>query len=73
VCIERNKISLNEIEFDNIVDLIKPILKTRPCSIAELVNTADPVDEDKVIRTVQWLVDNEKILVDEERKYRWRW
>ena len=69
VCIERNKISLNEIEFDNIVDLIKPILKTRPCSIAELVNTADPVDEDKVIRTVQWLVDNDKILVDEERRY----
>ena len=72
VCIERNKISLNEMEFDNIVSMIKPLLKTRSCTLEELVEAADAVNDDKVIRAVQWLVDNEKIVVDRERRYRWR-
>ncbi|MCX6306542.1 MAG: RecQ family ATP-dependent DNA helicase [Bacteroidetes bacterium] len=71
VCIERNKVSLNEMEFDSIVSLIKPVLKARPCTLEELVDAADPVNEDKVIRAIQWLVDNEKISVDHERRYRW--
>ncbi|MEI7726137.1 MAG: ATP-dependent DNA helicase RecQ [Bacteroidota bacterium] len=72
VCIERNKISLNEMEFDNIVSMIKPLLKTRSCTLEDLVEAADAVNDDKVIRAVQWLVDNEKIVVDRERGYRWR-
>ncbi|MCK9220122.1 MAG: RecQ family ATP-dependent DNA helicase [Bacteroidales bacterium] len=72
VCIERNKINLNEMEFDNIIELIKPHLKIKPCSMEELVTAADIVNEDKVIRTIQWLVDNEKIILDKERKYRWK-
>jgi ATP-dependent DNA helicase RecQ len=71
VCIERNKVSLNEMEFDNIVSTIKPLLKSGSFSLEELVAAADPIDEDKVIRAIQWLVDNEKISVDQQRKYRW--
>jgi len=72
VCIERNKISLNEMEFDNIIGIIKPLLKTRSCSLEELVVAAESIGEDKVIRAVQWLVDNEKIGVDRERRYTWK-
>ena len=71
-CIERNKISLNEMEFDNIVKTIKPLLKTKSCTLEELVVYADPINEDKVIRAIQWLVDNEKIVVDRERTDGWR-
>jgi ATP-dependent DNA helicase RecQ len=71
VCIERNKISLNEMEFDNIVSILKPLLKSTSCTLEELVVAAAPVNEDKVIRAVQWLVDNEKISVDRERRYVW--
>ena len=71
VCIERNKINLNEMEFNNIVEVIKPLLKTRPSTLDELVAAAHPVNEDKVIRAIQWLTDNEKISVDRERKYKW--
>jgi ATP-dependent DNA helicase RecQ len=72
VCIERNKISLNEMEFDNIVNMIKPILKTRSCTLEEMIEAAGQINDDKVIRAVQWLVDNEKIVMDRERRYRWR-
>ena len=70
-CIERNKLSLNEMEFNSIIDLIKPLLKTKSCTLEELVVAADPINEDKVIRAIQWLVDNEKIITDRERRYRW--
>jgi ATP-dependent DNA helicase RecQ len=71
VCIERNKLSLNEMEFNNIVDTLKPLLKAKSYSLEELVNAADPVSEDKVLRAIQWLVDNEKIGVDSGKRYRW--
>ncbi|MDP1623149.1 MAG: ATP-dependent DNA helicase RecQ [Bacteroidales bacterium] len=71
VCIERNKISLNEMEFNSIVDIIKPILRSKSCSMEDIVNAAEPINEDKIIRAVQWLVDNEKIRMDRERRFRW--
>lgn len=72
VCIERNKISLNEMELDTIISRIKPLLKTRAYTLEEIIEAAEPLDEDKVIRAIQWLVDNEHIRVDEDQKYRWR-
>jgi ATP-dependent DNA helicase RecQ len=71
VCIERNKISLNEMEFNNIVELVKPLLRSRACSLEEIVAVAGRVNEDKVLRALQWLVENEKIIIDKERKYKW--
>ncbi len=72
VCIERNKISLNEMEFDTIVGMIKPLLKSNSYTLDELVAAAEPINEDKVVRAVQWLVDNEKITIGSDRKYTWK-
>lgn len=71
-CIERNKISLNEMEFDNILNMIKPLLKERNRTLDEIVNAAGSVNKEKVLRAIQWLVDNDKIRVDRERKYTWK-
>jgi ATP-dependent DNA helicase RecQ len=71
VCIERNKLSLNEMEFDTILSSIKPILKAKPCTMEELVELAAPISEDKIIRAVQWLTDSDKIQMDDDRRYRW--
>ncbi|MCK9422266.1 MAG: RecQ family ATP-dependent DNA helicase [Bacteroidales bacterium] len=72
VCIERNKISLNEMELDTIISKIKPLLKTRAYTLEEIVEAATPLVEDKVIRAIQWLVDNEHIRVDDDQLFRWR-
>jgi len=71
VCIERNKITLNEIEFDDIVSRIRPLLKSGALTMEEIIRAAEQVQEDKVIRAVQWLADNEKIMLDKDRKFRW--
>jgi ATP-dependent DNA helicase RecQ len=72
VCIERNKIELNELEFDTIINSIKPVLKETSCSIEQLVEAVPSIREDKVVRALQWLVDNEKIGIDKEKKYFWQ-
>lgn len=72
VCIQRNKIELTDLEFNSILKEIKPLLKTKPSSLEELVSMVTSVTEDKVIRAIQWLLDNEKIEMNKERQYFWR-
>ncbi len=72
VCLERNKVSLNEMEFNRVVELIKPMLKTQPCTLEEIMMAAEPLGEDKVLRALQWLIDNEKIKIEQDGKYRWQ-
>lgn len=72
VCIQRNKIELTDLEFDSILKEIKPILKLKPCSLNELVLMVTAVNEDKVIRAIRWLLDNNKIEMNTERQYFWK-
>ena len=72
VCIQRNKIELTDLEFNSILKEIKPLLNTKPSSLEELVSMVSSVSEDKVIRAIQWLLDNDKIEMNKERQYFWR-
>jgi hypothetical protein len=38
----------------------------------ELVEAASPIPDDKVILTVQWLVDTGKVVIGKDQKFRWR-
>ncbi len=70
-CIERNKAELSEIEFDMIVEIIKPILKTRDLSINEIVDLVPKIRAEKVIRAVEWLLDNDKLNYTSDKKLFW--
>lgn len=72
VCIQRNKISLNEMEFDDFVKKIKPLLQQSPMSLEEIMETASPMAEEKVIRIIRWLADNDKIKQDKSHNYFWK-
>jgi ATP-dependent DNA helicase RecQ len=72
VCIERNKIELSQLEFDNVLNKINPILLERSVSIRELADELKGVNEEKIIKVVQWLLDNEKVEYDTSRKLSWR-
>lgn len=71
ICIERNKVSLNQLEFDNIVAIIKPLMKTRALSPEEIVEAAGSASEEKTLRVIRWLLDNEKIIPDGTGKFIW--
>jgi ATP-dependent DNA helicase RecQ len=72
VCIERNKIELNDLEFETILEQIKPVLLTGSYTLRELVDIPKNIPADKIIRVIQWLTDNGKIVLNEEKKYRWK-
>jgi ATP-dependent DNA helicase RecQ len=72
VCLQRNKIELTDLEFNSILKEIKPVLQEKSCSLQELVGIVTSVSEDKVIRAIQWLLDNDKIEMNNERQYIWR-
>jgi ATP-dependent DNA helicase RecQ len=61
VCIQRNKLSLSDLEFDNILNQIKPHLKEKPQELQELITKVKFVDEDKTLNLMRWLIDINKI------------
>lgn len=71
VCVERNKANLSELEFNNIIEVIKPLLKVAGCNISQLVEACARISEDKVINAVNWLVDNDKIEISDDGLFRW--
>lgn len=72
VCVERNKSNLSSLEFDNIVEMIKPLLKVGGCNIRQIVDACPRISEEKVINAVTWLTDNDKISVSEDGLFRWK-
>lgn len=70
ICLNRNKIELSEFEFDFIVNQIKPLIKDNNLTVEEIVTIID-ADEDKIIKVIQWLIENNKINETEEMKYKW--
>ena len=70
VCKTRNKLSMSEMEFDKIVKHLKPILQNKALSSAAIVEALPQIDEDEVLKVLRWLLDTEKISV-ENNLYQW--
>lgn len=71
VCLERNKLVVNELEFDEIVEQIKPLLRKSPLSIDDLINQSKFASESKIIKVVQWLMDNQRICMNDDGLLVW--
>lgn len=69
VCQKRNNLGLNKIEFDQVVQQIKQILKT-PTTYEKLLFELEG-DQEENIKVVRWLLDNEKILFRIDKKLEW--
>jgi ATP-dependent DNA helicase RecQ len=71
VCLNRNRAGLSELDFNNIVGIIKPLLRQQSLSMDVLVEACRNINEEKVIRAITWLVDNEKIEISEGGIFKW--
>lgn len=71
ICLERNKTHLSELEFDHLVEQIKPLIKEKPMMIDDLIFFVETNDVDKLINAIQWLQDNGKIKEDENHRLYW--
>jgi len=72
ICLERNKLGLNEMEFDEILKIIKPMLNSGWTATDQLVEAVPAFNEDKVLMVIRWLMDSGKIVKNGEGSYKWR-
>lgn len=70
VCTRRNELDLSKYEFDLILDEIKEKLQYNLVSLDELVAGLQ-TDEEKNLKVIRWLLDNEKIIKDKDDLLTW--
>ncbi len=71
-CVKRNKVGLSDYEFTRILELIKPILKSSPISLSQLISSvADPLNEDDVLQVISFLLESGKIVKTEGDLFFW--
>ncbi len=68
VCLEENKKTLHADEFETISNQIKELLSIHSLSLENLVNSLTEGNEEKRIKTIRWLLDNEELKYDDENK-----
>jgi ATP-dependent DNA helicase RecQ len=62
VCRKRNKVGMSTLEFDKVIEVIKPLLRKSPMNMEHLLEQLPGLQEEKFYRVLQWLIDNEKII-----------
>lgn len=72
VCLERNKAQISKVEFDGILNQIKPLLMEQPIKPEDLVEAIDNTNTEKSKRVIEWLLDNDKIFYTPDKKLSWK-
>lgn len=70
VCMRRNELNLSKYEFDIILEKIKETIKKEAVLLDDLVDNI-PYLKNKVLKVIQWLIDNNKITKLEDNKMVW--
>ena len=70
-CLERNKLPVTNLEFEQITEQIKDILLERPMLMHQLIPLIIGVKESETIKVIQWLIDNGKVREVGEQKLSW--
>jgi ATP-dependent DNA helicase RecQ len=71
VCRERNELDLSKYEFDMILAEIKDNLAEKKLDAQELVSKVSHPEE-KVIKVLRWLLDHNKIIMDDKHLLFWK-
>jgi ATP-dependent DNA helicase RecQ len=67
---ERNELDLSKYEFDTISEQIKKVL-LEPCFYEELIARIEG-NQEKGVKVIRWLLENEKIVYRVDNRLEWR-
>lgn len=70
-CLERNKADVSDLEFDLIHKEVKTLLLKESIGLHELIEHIHPSNENKTLRVIEWLIDNEQIRYVEGNRLEW--
>ncbi len=62
ICLERNKIGMSDLEFDNVVEEIRKHLSSESQPLEALVRKIKNYSEQKVLSAMRWLLDSGQII-----------
>lgn len=70
-CRERNKLSLNDMEFEQLTGRIKEELLKQPSTLQEIIEKLRIANNDKALHTLQWLLDNDLVKFNNSNRLQW--
>jgi len=71
VCNRKSELTVNDIEFSRINNFLEKELKFDSLHLYELIARTGKFNEDDVISTLQWLIDNNKIIRSKDESLKW--
>jgi len=71
VCLKRENLYPNDMEFDAMMQQIKKTLSTKRLNLMEIIEALPQYDAERLINVIQWLTDNGK-LAEENEKLFWK-
>ncbi len=70
MCKRKNELNLSKYEYNRLTDDIRQILLIQPLPLDTLIDKLNH-DKDKIIRTIQWLLDNNYINYNDKNELTW--
>ena len=71
VCLERNKLNINDQEFEAIMLAIQNLISQNPMHVDDIIMAIVEYREDKMVTVLQFLSDNRQIAMNDEQKLYW--
>ena len=71
VCLERNKLKINDQEFEAIILAVQNLISQNPMHVDDIIMAIVEFREDKMISVLQFLSDNGQIAMNDEQKLYW--
>lgn len=71
ICLERNKVGMSDIEFDNVVAEIRNHLSSESQTLETLVRKVRKFSEQKVLSAMRWLLDSGQV-VQQGNQFIWK-
>jgi len=71
VCLERNKLKINDQEFEAITLAVQNLISQNPMHVDDIILAIVEFREDKMISVLQFLSDNGQIAMNDEQKLYW--
>ena len=71
VCLERNKLNINDQEFEAIMLAVQNLISQNPMHVDDIIMAIVEYREDKMVSVLQFLSDNGQIAMNDEQKLYW--
>jgi len=70
-CLRRNKLDISDFEFESIESQIKMTLVDNTLELSDLVNHIKEAKQEKSLKVIEWLIDNERISYAKGNMLKW--